>query len=77
VIELDPDLFLVIGLVIGVLTVPAMLSAFSEGRTPRAAAIMLLIAGVLVVMALGRYPDGYSIADIPNAFVRVFDRYIN
>ncbi len=74
---MDPDLFLVIGLVIAVLTLPAMLTAYTEGRTPRAAAIMVLIAGVLIVMALDRYPDGYSIADIPNAFVRVFDRYFN
>ena len=74
---MDPDLFLVIGLVIAVLTIPAMLTAFTEGRTPRAAAIMVLIAGVLIVLALSRHPNGYSIADIPNAFVRVFDRYIN
>jgi hypothetical protein len=73
----DPDLFLVIGLVIAVLTIPAMLTAYTEGRTPRAAAIMVLIAGVLIVLALGRHPNGYSIADIPNAFVRVFDRYLN
>lgn len=65
------------GLVIAVLTLPAMLTAFTEGRTPRAAAIMVLIAGVLIVLALQRYPGGYSIGDIPNAFVRVFDRYIN
>lgn len=74
---MDPDLFLVIGLIIAVLTIPAMLTAFTEGRTPRAAAILVLISGVLIVLALSRYPNGYSIADIPNAFVRVFDRYIN
>ncbi len=74
---MDPDLFLVIGLVIAVLTIPAMLTAYTEGRTPRAAAILVLIAGVLIVLALSRYPGGYNIADIPNAFVRVFDRYIN
>lgn len=74
---MDPDLFLVIGLIIAVLTVPAILTAFTEGRTPRAASVMVLISGVLIVLALDRYPDGYSVADIPNAFVRVFDRYIN
>jgi hypothetical protein len=74
---LDSDLFLVIGLVIAVLTIPSMLTAFTEGRTPRAAAILILIAGVLIVVALNRHPGGYSFSDIPDAFVRVFDRYIN
>lgn len=74
---MDPDLFLVIGLVVLVLTIPAILSAFSEGRTPRVASIMVLIGGVLVALALNRNPGGYAVADIPNAFVRVFDRYFN
>lgn len=73
---MDPDLFLVIGLVIAVMTVPAMLTAYTEGRTPRAAAILVLISGVLIVLALSRHPNGYDIADIPNVFVRVFDRYL-
>lgn len=58
------------------MTVPAMLTAYTEGRTPRAAAILVLISGVLIVLALSRHPNGYDIADIPNVFVRVFDRYL-
>jgi hypothetical protein len=67
---------LVIGLVIAVLTLPAIASALSEGRAPRSASIMVLIAGVLIVVALQNRPGGYTLSDIPNAFVRVVDRYL-
>jgi len=53
----DPDLLLVVG----VLAVPSILSAFSEGRAPRAASITVLIAGVLVVVALQTKGGGYTI----------------
>ncbi|MBT9245617.1 hypothetical protein KM031_11805 [Gemmobacter fulvus] len=68
---MSSDLYLVIGLILGVLAVPSMLSAFSEGRAPRVAAILVLIAGVLIVLAMTRKPGGYEVRDIPNAFFRV------
>lgn len=73
---MDPDLLLVIGIILGILSVPAILSAFSEGRAPRAAAITVLIAGVLVVVALQTKGGGYTISDIPHAFFAVIGRYI-
>jgi hypothetical protein len=74
---MDHDLLLVIGIVIGVLAVPALLGAYSENRPPRAAAILFLIGGGLIVTALSQSPQGYSFAEIPNVFVRVIGRYIN
>lgn len=74
---MDTDLFLVIGLTLGGLTIPSLLSAFTEGRTPRSAAIMVLIAGTLVVLALTQKPSGYSVSDIPDAFARVIGRMMN
>ncbi|MGB8815508.1 MAG: hypothetical protein WCC57_20215 [Paracoccaceae bacterium] len=68
---MDTDLYLVIGLTLGALAIPSTLSAFSEGRPPRAAAILVLIAGTLVFLALTKKPGGYEIADIPQAFFRV------
>jgi hypothetical protein len=41
------------------------------------AAIMVLIAGVLVVMALQNKPGGYTIAQIPDVFFKVVGRYVN
>jgi uncharacterized membrane protein YjjP (DUF1212 family) len=72
---MDPDLFLVIGLIVGVLSIPSLLSAFSESRTPRAGAIMVLIAGVLLVLAVQNKADGYTIDEIPQVFFKVIGRY--
>ena len=68
---MNPDLFLVIGIILAVLAVPAMISAFSEGRAPRAASVIVLVAGVLIVFAFTKKPGGYEVRDIPNAFYRV------
>ena len=72
---MDPDLFLVIGLIVGVLAIPSLLSAFSENRTPRAGAIMVLIAGVLLVLAFQNKAGGYTIAEIPQVFFKDIGRY--
>ena len=71
------DLYLVIGIVLGVLSLPTIVSAFSEGRAPRLAAIMLLVSGTLIVLALSQKPGGYTFADIPNAFYRVIGQVLN
>jgi hypothetical protein len=72
----DPDLLMVVGVTVGVLTVPSLFSAFMDGRAPRAGAILALIAGVLIAVAVNERPGGYAIAEIPDAFFRVFGRYL-
>ena len=74
---MDPDLFLVIGIVIAVLTIPSLMSAYIEGRTPRAAAVLILISGTLIVIALNKHPGGYALKEIPEAFFRVAGHYLN
>ncbi|MEO8240806.1 MAG: hypothetical protein ABI832_00770 [bacterium] len=74
---MDTDLFLVIGIVVLVLAIPSMLSAYVEGRVPRIGSVMVLIGGVLVVMALTNHGRGYSFSEIPDVFFRVIGRYIN
>lgn len=74
---MDPDLFLVIGIVIAVLVVPSLVSAFIEGRTPRTGAVMVLISGTLIVLALSNRPGGYELREIPDAFYRVAGRFLN
>lgn len=73
---MDPDLMMVVGVTVGALTVPSLFSAFVDGRAPRAGAIMALIAGVLIAVAVSQRPGGYSIAEIPDVFYRVFGRYL-
>jgi hypothetical protein len=74
---MDPDLSLVIGLVLAVLTVPSLMSAYIDGRAPRAGAVFVLIAGGLIVYALSTRPGGYALSEIPDAFFRVIGRYVN
>ena len=74
---MDNDLILVIGIIVGALAIPSLIGAFSESRPPRAAAILFLISGTLIVVALTRNPVGYAVGDIPDLFVRVIGRYLN
>ncbi len=74
---MDTDLLLIIGLVVAVLAVPSVISAFSESRAPRAAAILFLIGGTLIVVALTQGTTRYSMADLPEVLSRVIARYLN
>ncbi len=73
---MTPDLILVLGIVLGILSVPAIVSAISDRRPPRVAAIVLLVAGCLVVWAIQEKPGGYSLRDVPNAFVQVIGQVV-
>lgn len=74
---MDTDLMLVIGLGITVLAIPSLLSAFAESRPPRSGAIMVLIGGVLLAVALTQKPSGYTFAEVPDVVFKVIGRFIN
>lgn len=74
---MDHDLALVIGLVVAVFSIPALVSAFSERRAPRVAAIAIIVGGGLVAWAVTQKPGGYQIDQIPNVVVKVVARYVN
>ena len=73
---MDPDLSFVIGIVVGVLSIPLLLAAYTEGRLPRLAILMVLGSGGLIGFAVFNQPNGYPVADIPNVFVDVIGRYV-
>ncbi|MCC7321004.1 MAG: hypothetical protein IT542_08510 [Rubellimicrobium sp.] len=73
---MDSDLFFVVGIVVLGFAIPAIIGAFSEGRPPRAAAIMVMIGGGLIALALWQRPHAYTIAGIPDVFVRVVGQYV-
>lgn len=73
---MDPDLALVIGIILGVFSVPSILSAISEGRAPRVAAFTIISSGVLILWAISANPGGYQLDDIPGAFVRIVAKYL-
>jgi hypothetical protein len=74
---MDNDLLLTVGVVVGVLAIPSLLGAWTEGRTPRAGAIMVLIAGVLIAVAASQTPGGYAIGEVPQIMLAVVGRYLN
>lgn len=69
------DLLFVAGLVVGVMALPAMISAFSKSEPPRAAAIAAVIGGAMVLTAISLHPGGYRAQDIPAVFGRVLGHY--
>ena len=74
---MNTDLILVAGLVLSALSFPALLAAYSESRPPRMGALMLLIGGVAIAVALTQHPSGYTFGEIPHVFVRVIGSFMN
>ncbi|MGH1416039.1 MAG: hypothetical protein ACRBB0_21310 [Pelagimonas sp.] len=74
---MDPDTSLIAGLVLAVFSLPSVISAFSDGRTPRVAAIVLMVAGGLVVFALTSKQGGYTMQEIPHVFFQVVAKFTN
>ena len=74
---MDPDLYFVIGLAVLVLSIPPIFGAISEGRAPRTAAILILIGGGLLGLAVSQKPGGYAVAQIPDVIVKVVGRVVN
>ena len=68
---MDADLSLVIGLVLGILAVPSILSAITDGRPPRISMLTILIAFGFLFYALYTKPGGYTLQEIPNVFMQV------
>ena len=73
---MDPDLALVLGIVIGGLSIPSILSAMSDSRAPRASALTILIAGGLILYAMQTNPGGYRLEQLPDTVVSVISRYL-
>lgn len=73
---MDTDLALSVGLVLAVVSVPSLLSDFSEARPPRVAAVMSVASGGLILWAVTTTPGGYSFGDLPNVLITVIARYI-
>jgi len=73
---MNTDTMLVLGIILAGFAIPSIFSSFSEKKAPRLSVLLLLIAGALIYFAYQWHPDGYSLAEIPNAFVRVAADYI-
>ena len=68
---MQSDYLLAIGLLIGAFSIPAMISAYSENRMPRASMAAFILAAAIIAFAWVRHPGGYRLADIPNVVIEV------
>ena len=73
---MDPDLIFIIGVVLGVFSVPSIMSAIADGRAPRMAALIIILSGAMILWAVTEKPGGYSFTEIPHLFVTVVGRYL-
>ncbi len=71
---MDTDLALVVGLVVAGFAIPSIISALSDARAPRVAAIAAIVGGGLVVWAIQSKPGGYAFNELPQVFVKVIGR---
>ncbi|WP_128516090.1 hypothetical protein [Tabrizicola thermarum] len=69
--DADVDLMLTVGIILIVLSVPSLLSAWVEGRAPRMGAIMSIAALGLIVAAIMTKPGGYAFNEVPGVMLKV------
>ena len=74
---MDTDIIFVVGFIIAVLSIPAIVSAFSDSRTPRVPAIVVLIGGLMIGYAVNERPGAYSFETMGDVFVRVVGKVMN
>ncbi len=74
---MDTDLLLTIGVVLLVLVVPSLISAWAESRAPRMGAIMTIVALGLILTAVQVKPGGYAFRDVPTVMLDVVLRLVN
>ncbi|WP_255449700.1 hypothetical protein [Shimia ponticola] len=74
--QIDPDLWLTIGIFVVVLCIPSILSAWAQFRVPRASMITAVIGFGMMIVALSSNPGGYAFADIPTVVTETIGRYL-
>lgn len=74
---MHPDTALVLGLIIGMFSIPSIVSAFSDGRAPRASMLTILIGGGFILYAISNKSGGYAVEDVPDVFFSVLGRFFS
>lgn len=68
---MDNDFILVLGVFIGAMAAPALVSSFSAGRSQRATLMYFVVGGGLISWAIYQQPNTYSVDGMPNLIVSV------
>lgn len=74
---MQPDVMLVAGMGLVVLSLPAILSAWADRRAPRIGALLLLGGAGMILWTLSRAKGGYSWSDLPDVFYGVIGQILN
>ena len=70
------DTTLVVGLFFVILSIPALISAFSSGQPLRRATAFIALGGALIAYAAATNPVGYRAEDVPEVVLRVIAHFI-
>ncbi|KQI70130.1 hypothetical protein AN189_01675 [Loktanella sp. 3ANDIMAR09] len=68
---MDTDLIFLGGVVFGILSIPAIISAMVDGRVPRAPALIIMLAAVMIGYAVRQRPGAYTFETLPDVVMRV------
>lgn len=68
---MTPDLMMVAGIVLALLALPSMISAWSEARPPRVGGILLVTGIALIATAVMKSSTPYHVQDLPKLFLNV------
>ena len=71
------DYVMAIGLLIGLFSIPAMVSGYADSRFPRAAMGAFILSLAIIVLMWAVNPGRYSLAGLPNVVVRVIADIVN
>ena len=74
---MEPDYILVAALVLLILSVPSILSAFAESRPPRVSLLMVLAGSGMLAYAMYTKPGGYTMQGMAEAVYRVIGALIS
>lgn len=74
---MNADIMITLGLLFTVLALPAILSAFTHGRSVRLSMLLLLAGAVLIAVGMNQMPQGFQMADIPDIVTRAIARTFN
>ncbi|GGE58922.1 hypothetical protein [Actibacterium pelagium] len=71
------DYFLVGAVIMGLLSFPSLLGAFTHGRSFLMPILLLVGSGVSLVMTFRYKPEGFGFEEIPDSFIRVIGAFLN
>ncbi len=74
---MDFDLIFVIGVTLIAFAIPAAVSAYSDRRWPKSAALMLVIGAGAIAYAAQENPGAYSFETLDDVVLSVIGSFVN